>query len=117
MEFLDSILSPQIIAPILIIAAFAMSIRFVLQFTREATTLRPRLTQVESELTRLHQSMANRKKAVDDLAQQVVPIKEQESKMRLYYEQLQDLKIQEEKKEQELAEQQRIQPKKRGFDL
>ena len=117
MELLNALLTPGTIAPILIIAAFAMSIRFVLRFTRDATDLRPKMTEVVRELTKLRKNMADRKKKVEILAQQVAPIKEQENKIRLYYEQLEDLKIEEEKKEQKLAEEQKIQPKQRGFDL
>jgi len=122
MEFFDAILTTEVLAGILIIGAFAMGIRSTLHFSKGAADLRPKLTEVERNLKRLRDGMGDRKKAVAELTQAVAPIKEQETQMRLYYEQAQEMNIEHEKREQadseeeEAGRKRRIQRKKMGYD-
>ncbi len=46
MEFFDAILTPEVLAGILIIGAFAMAIRSTLHFTKGAADLRPKPNEV-----------------------------------------------------------------------
>lgn len=122
MEIFDAVLSTEVLAGILIIGAFAMAIRSTLHFTKGAADLRPRLNEVEQELRRLRNGMADRKKTVQTLTTEVAPFKEKEAQMRVYYEQIQSMDIEHEKKESAQSEQveserrRRIQRKKMGFE-
>ena len=121
MNFLDAVLTTEVIAGVLIISGFAMAIRSVLHFTKEASDLHLKLGEIERELSKLRDGMGEKKKAVDSLSQAVAPIRERESKIRLYYEELREADIAEEKKEQaqeeekEAQRQKRVQRKKMGL--
>ena len=65
--FLDAILSTETIAGILIIGALAMSVRSILFFTREASSMAPRLQKIDSDLNRFREGMTEKKTAVKDL--------------------------------------------------
>ena len=86
--FLDAILSTEIIAGILIIGALVMSVRSILFFTREASSMAPKLQKIDHDLTKLRDGMAEKKKAVKELTVVVDPLKTRESKLRAYYEEL-----------------------------
>ncbi|MBT7914251.1 hypothetical protein HN588_10110 [Candidatus Bathyarchaeota archaeon] len=122
MEFFDAILTTEVLAGILIIGAFAMGIRSTLHFSKGAADLRPKLNEVERALKKLRDGMGDRKKAVVELTQAVAPVKDIEARMRLYYEQGQEMNIEHEKKEQKDSEQEessrkrRIQRKKMGYE-
>ena len=122
MEFFEAVLSTEVLAGILIIGAFAFAIRSTIHFTKGAADLRPRLDEVDQELRRLRSGMADSKKVVQALAAEVAPVKEKETQMRVYYEQLQSMDIEHEKQEHAQSEQneaerrRRIQRKKMGFD-
>jgi chromosome segregation ATPase len=122
MEVFEAILSTEILAGILIIGAFAMAIRSTLHFSREAADLRPKLNEVERELNRLRNGTQERKKAIQTLSLEVAPIKEKETQIRLYYEQLQAMDLEYEKKEHaqtekaEAEKRRRIQRKRMGFE-
>ena len=98
-----------------------MAIRTILVFTREISALRPKLSNAEHTLDRLRAGMKDNKERVGELSDVVDPIRELEGKMRAYYEAMQDLVMDDEKKK--LAEEQdaesgrkrRIQRKKMGF--
>jgi chromosome segregation ATPase len=121
MEFLEGILSTEVIAGILIIASFGMCIRSILHFTREAAVLQPKLGDIERELVKWREGMADKKAAVEKLNKEVAPLREAEAKMRLYYESMKEMELNHEKKkmkEQEKEQsdrQRRIQRKKMGF--
>jgi hypothetical protein len=122
MTALEALLSTEVIAGILIIAAFAMGIRSILHFTSQAAGLRPKLDEVTRELKRLRSGMSERKKAVEKLAKVVAPVQEREATMREYFEEIQQLGIDMEKQEAEQSVQdeanrrRRVQRKKMGFE-
>lgn len=122
MEVFEAVLSTEVLAGILIIGAFAMAIRSTLQFTKGAAALRPKLNEVDQELRRLRSGMAERKKAVQSLSAEVAPVKEKETQMRVYYEEIQTMDIEHEKQQHAESEQneserrRRIQRKKMGFE-
>ena len=122
MEVFEAVLSTEVLAGVLIIGAFAMAIRSTLHFSKAAADLRPRLNEVDQELKRLRSGMTERKKAVQSLSAEVAPVKEKETQMRVYYEDLQSMDIEHEKQEHAESEQndaerrRRIQRKKMGFE-
>ena len=65
MDTLDVILSTEVLAGIVIVAALAFIVRAVLSFTSEAAKMTPKLTQIESDLTRIREGMADKSKLRD----------------------------------------------------
>lgn len=122
MMVLDSILSTEVIAGIIIIGAFAMCIRSILAFTNQATELRPKLTEIERHLNNLREGMQGRKDKVGKLTVVVAPLKDREGRMRSYYDQMKKLELDEEEQqmaaqaEEESKRQRRIQRKKMGYE-
>ncbi len=120
--FLDAILSTETIAGILIIGALAMSVRSILFFTREASTMAPRLQKVDMDLNKRREGLAEKKKVVQDLNVIVDPLKNREGKLRAYFEVLKGIEIAHERQETEQSEKseeekrKRIQRKRMGFD-
>ena len=90
-----------------------MSIRSILFFSRRAGELRPKLEGVERELERLRNGMADKKSRVAELTPIVAPLKEATDKMTTYYEELTDLRLEEEKRVHEAQELEESQRKKR----
>ena len=56
---IESLLSTELIASIIICGAFFMAIRTIMGFTRDVSELRPKLVQLENTLTRLREALAN----------------------------------------------------------
>lgn len=122
MNVVDVVLSTEVIAGIIIIGALVMSVRSILIFTRDASSMAPKLQRIEVSLNKQREGMDERKKIVRELSQVVDPLKERESRLRVYFEGLKNLEL---AYERESAEQQakeesekrkRIQRKKMGFD-
>lgn len=113
MEFLEAILSAEVLAGILIIGAFSMGIRSVLHFSREATVLRPRLSEVERELKKRREGMDELKKQVGVLTAQVAPVRSREGSLRAYYEELQTIVMNNERREQEKSAEDEVDRRKR----
>ena len=122
MNVLDVVLSTEVIAGIIIIGALVMSVRSILIFTREASSMGPRLQKVEISLAKLREGMDEKKKIVRELSQVVDPLKARESRLRVYFEGLKNMELQYERESAEKAakdeaeKRKRIQRKKMGFD-
>jgi hypothetical protein len=122
MELFDALLSTQVLAGILVIGAFSISIRSTLHFTRSAAEMRPRLSEVERELRRTVEGSEGLRKQVTLLITQITPVREREARLRVYSEKLRELLARAEKEEQEKGSQaeddrrRRIQRKRIGFD-
>jgi len=122
MTILDSILSTEVIAGIIIIGGFAMCIRSILAFTNSATELRPKLTEIERQLGNLRDGMKERKDKVADLNEVVSPLKDREGRMRSYFDQMKKLELDDQKEqmaaqaEEESKRTRRIQRKKMGYE-
>jgi len=118
---LDIILSPEVIAGIIISASLAMSVRTILLFAREASTMSPRLQKIEADLSRLRDGMAEKTKAVKDLTVVVDPLKVREARLRAYFNALRNIELELERLEAENSareeedRQKRIQRKKMGL--
>ncbi len=122
MIVLDTILSTEVIAGIIIIAAFALCIRSILTFTNQATELRPKLTTIEGSLTKLREGMQGRKDKVEKLNTVVSPLKDREGRMRSYFDLMKKLELDNEKElmaaqaTEESKRTRRIQRKKMGYE-
>ena len=90
-----------------------MSIRCILFFTQTAAGLRPKQDQVERELKRLKDGMADKKKRVEELTPIVAPLKAATDKLTNYYEELTDMRLEEDKRVHAAEEQEESQRKKR----
>ena len=75
-----------------------MAIRTFLGFSQNISTLRPKLDQVDKVLNRMRLNLQANKERIEDLNLDLSPIQDLEQKMRTYYEIIQDLALDEEKK-------------------
>ena len=73
---IDSLLSTELIASIIICGAFFMAIRSIMGFTRDVSELRPKLVQLENTHARLREALTNNKELVGNLSQKVEPIQD-----------------------------------------
>lgn len=121
MEFFNAFLSTEVLAGVLIVGAFSMGIRSILHFSREATDLRPRLSEVDRELNKRRDGTDELRKQVGVLNAEVAPIRSRESSLRAYYEELQALLIDHERREHqksteaETDRRKRVQRRKMGM--
>ena len=113
MDVLGGLLTPEVLAAVLVVGSLVMSIRSILFFTQTAAGLRPKQDQVERELKRLKDSMADKKKRVEELTPIVAPLKAAADKMTNYYEELTDMRLEEDKRVHAAEEQEETQRKKR----
>ena len=118
---LDIILSTEVIAGIIIAASLAMSVRSILYFTREASTMSPRLMKIDADLSRLRDGMFDKKKVVKDLTVIVDPLKVTEARLRAHFDSLRNLELERDRLEAESSVREeeertkRIQRKKMGL--
>ena len=57
MNIVDVILSTEVLAGIVLVASLGLIVQCVLSFKSEAATLTPKLTKIESDLTRIREGM------------------------------------------------------------
>ena len=121
MNIIDIILSTEVIAGLVIVASLAMTVRSVLFFTREASALGPKLTKIEANLTKFRDGMGERKQVVENLNTVVTPLRNQEERLRDYYDGLRNMELEHDRTEQKVEEEEeeqrkkRVQRKKMGF--
>ncbi len=113
MDILGGLLTPEVLAAILVVGSLVMSIRSILFFTQTAAGLRPKQDQVERELKRLKDGMADKKKRVEELTPIVAPLKAATDKLTNYYEELTDMRLEEDKRVHAAEEQEESKRKKR----
>ena len=122
MDALGALLSTQVLAGVLIVAALVMIIRSLLFYTREASEMGPKLSKIEKEISKIRDGLKDREELVETLTQDVSPLSEKEEVLRTYFDELKDVELREEKRALEEGEQEesdrrkRIQRKKMGFD-
>lgn len=120
-NLLDIILCTEVIAGIIIAASMAMSVRSILFFTGQASSMAPRLQRIEANLSRLREDMAEKKKAVKDLTMVVDPLKEREARLRAYYDTLKNVELEHDRRaaqnsdREEEERQRRMKRKKMGL--
>ena len=118
MEIFNVILSTEVLAGIVLVAALGMILRCLLSFTREVGSLAPKLAKIVSDLSRLQEKMPDKKKLVTDLTAVVYPLRDREGKLRAYYDGLRNIELEHgraaaQSEEEEEAEEQ-AEKKKRG---
>ena len=122
METFEALLSSQVIAGVLFVAALAMGVRSFLFFTNETSDIGPKLKKIDHDLKRLQNGMADQKAEVESLNTEVGPMAEKEEAMRVYLEELKQSQMDAEKRayaaeqKDESAKKRRIQRKKMGLD-
>lgn len=105
------LLTPQVISCIIILGMLILTIRSILLYTRHVSELQPRLMHLDREINKRQEGMADRKKAVAELAVLVTPLQERETALRSYYEELRNIEVEEEKRA--LAQQQAYEAEKK----
>ena len=121
MDLFEAILSAEVLAGVLTIGAFAMAIRSILHFTREAAELRPRLAELDRELRKRREASEEVRKQVATLVAEIAPIRAREIAVRSYQEELTGVVLEHERRQHEqssddeASRRKRIQRKKMGF--
>ena len=116
------LLSPQVIACIIILGMLMLTIRSLLLYSRHLSELHPRLLHLDREINRRQEAVADKKKAVAELTLGVIPLQAREAALRAYYEELRGIEVEEEKRallQQQAYEAERkvrVSRKKLGFD-
>ncbi len=103
MNALDSLLSQEVIAGIIIIFAFIMCIRTILSYTNQVSELRPKISEIDRKLNSQRNGMKKYQSKVEKLGETVRPLKEREALMRSYYDQMRNTELEQERKQ--MAEQ------------
>ena len=103
MNALDSLLSQEVIAGIIIIFAFAMCVRTILSYTNQVSELRPKISEIDRKLNSQRNGMKKYQSKVEQLSETVRPLKEREALMRSYYDQMRNTELEQERKQ--MAEQ------------
>jgi len=75
-----------------------MAIRTFIGFSQNISTLRPKLDQIDKVLNRIRLNLQTNKERIENLNLDLSPIQDLEQKMRTHYEIIQDLALDEEKK-------------------
>lgn len=102
------LLSPPVIAGITIIAMVGLSVRSIRLYSRGVQEFGSRLKRLDRDLEKFRGGMSDRKKAVADLENQLAPIQNKEAVLRAYFEELQAVQMEADKKA--LARQQAEKP-------
>jgi chromosome segregation ATPase len=122
MDFIEIVLSTELLTAIAVAGAFAISLRSLLQYSRKSAELRPKIDEAERALKHWRTSTEEQRKTIQELSQKLPPIQAKEAQFRLYFESLQHLWVEHEKKERAAVNQmdeerrKRIHRKKMGFD-
>ena len=120
MNFSD-ILSTEIMCGIVTIASLVLLVRSLLAFSRQSAVIRPQLMKVDAEITKLRSGLGESKENVEKLTAAVEPLGERETRLREYYDQLQNLDVEyerssaEQEEEREAESARRIRRRKMGI--
>ena len=108
------ILSTEIVTGLISLGAISMSIGTVVAFAKSLGELQPKLAKVEHRLNHLHNGMENCQSTVTELSELIPPLKQQESNLQSYYEEIKELSLELER-EQLVSEQ--IEKGERNFTI
>ena len=92
MEAMD-ILSTEVVTGLIIFSAISMSVRSITAFSKNLSKLRPKLTQIERRLDRVHDGMESHQSKIVGLSESVSPLQQQESKLQSYYNEIRRLEL------------------------
>ena len=88
------ILSTEVVTGIISLGAVSMCIGSFITFSKEVGELLPKLTGTERRLNRYQDGMESRQSTVSELSQLIGPLKQQESNLQSYYDEMKELKLQ-----------------------
>ena len=106
-------LTKEVIASIIIIAALILSVRALLFLISESASMSPQLQKLDADLKKYSGWMDEKKKTVQELSDTVEPFRKQEVKLRTYYDSLKLVEMKNEEVEAAVAEQEEIERKQR----
>ena len=98
------IISTEVITGIISLGAISMSVSCIIEFSKEVRELLPKLTAVESKLNRLRDGKESSQSTVAELSELISPLKQRESNLQSYYDEMKELTLQLER-EQLISEQ------------
>ena len=108
------ILSVEIVTGLISLGAISMSISTVVAFAKDLGKLQPKFAKVDHRLNHLRNSMESCQSTVTELSELIPPLKQQESNLQSYYEEIKELSLELER-EQLVSEQ--IEKGERNFTI
>ena len=96
--------STEVVTCIISLGAISMSVSCIIEFSKEVRELLPKLTAVESKLNRLRDGKESSQSTVAELSELISPLKQRESNLQSYYDEIKELTLQLER-EQLVSEQ------------
>ncbi|MEW6755068.1 MAG: hypothetical protein AB1505_29410 [Candidatus Latescibacterota bacterium] len=101
MDALSLLLSPAALFAFAGTVSLAIVVRALTGYAQRAAGMRVRLQDAEAELHRLRSALPEQRDRLDQLRQEIQPLKDLEPKMRLYYGRLQGLRADQERRQRE----------------
>lgn len=99
MEILNSLLTLEAGASILMLGALAIIVRSFLLYLKESSELQPKLAKVDKELTRLREKIGPKKKIINELNKAISPLREKEQEFDAFFQALRQTELDQEKEE------------------
>ena len=88
------VISTEVVTGLISLGAISMSVSCIIEFSKEVRELLPKLTGVERRLNRLRDSMESRQSTVAELSGLISPLKQKESNLQSYYDEMKELTLQ-----------------------
>ena len=98
------IINTEVVTGIISLGAISMSVSCIIEFSKEVRGLLPKLTAVESKINRLRDGKESSQSTVAVLSGLISPLKQKESNLQSYYDEIKELTLQLER-EQLVSEQ------------
>ena len=121
MDILNSLLTLEAGASVLVAGALAIVVRSFNLYSKEASDLQPKLKRVNKELNRLREQIEPKKKLISQLNKEIVPLREKEKEFDDFFQTLRQVELEEKKEvadEQEknsADERRKLQRRRMGF--
>jgi len=121
MDILNSLLTLEAGASVLVAGALAIVVRSFNLYSKEASDLQPKLKRVTKELNRLREQIEPKKKLISQLNKEIVPLREKEKEFDDFFQTLRQVELEEKKEvadEQEknsADERRKLQRRRMGF--
>ncbi len=93
------ILSTEIVTGIISLGAISMSVGSIVAFSKDVRELQPKVAKVERRLNHLRSGMEDCQSTVAELGQLIPPLKQQESNLQSYYDEIKELSMELERKQ------------------
>lgn len=93
------ILSIEVVTSIISIGAISMSIGSIMSFSKDMSGLHPKLTRVSHRLDRFCDGIKDSHSTVAELSELIHPLKEQESHLQSYYDEIKKISLELERKQ------------------